>query len=56
MSEVLQATDDRVQEVDISADGTFKAVKRQTHTVTETIDDEEPYVAEPIVKTEAVSG
>lgn len=60
MSEVLQTTDDRVQEVLLFADGSFKTVQRSTATATVTIDDEQPYVpdngAEPIVKTEPVCG
>ncbi|KAH7721542.1 zinc finger protein 79-like protein [Aphelenchoides avenae] len=58
MSEVLQATDHRVLEVVVLADGSTEAVQRPTPTETETVEinDEDPYVpgsgAEPRVKAE----
>ncbi|KAH7698481.1 hypothetical protein AAVH_34426, partial [Aphelenchoides avenae] len=58
MSDVLRAIDDDVQEVEIAADGSFKAVQHPTPTEaeTETIDDEDPYISdsdtEPIIKAE----
>lgn len=60
MSDVLRAIDDDVQEVEIAADGSFKAVQHPTPTEaeTETIDDEDPYISdsdtEPIIKAEVV--
>ncbi|KAH7714930.1 endothelial zinc finger protein induced by tumor necrosis factor alpha [Aphelenchoides avenae] len=55
--EVLRATDDSVQEVEVFADGSFKAVQRAAPTEMATIDDDEPYVpssgTDPTVKTES---
>ncbi|KAH7710759.1 siz1p [Aphelenchoides avenae] len=58
MSDVLRATEDCVQEVEVFADGTFKAVQRTSPTKAVIIDDEDPYVpdsdsdTEPVVKAE----
>ncbi|KAH7700905.1 Siz1p [Aphelenchoides avenae] len=54
MSEVLRDIDDRMQEVEVFADGSFKAVQRTTPTEAEIIDDEDPYVPDPDSDTEPI--